>query len=356
MRAGQREAGRCVVERRSLPLRRGVAERAVLREPGRTWFGFVVAWKSPGGSPHTAVFVVPCSTAIDVALAHATVVCAPVSGNSVFEWSNLAPSPLRGRVASRAVLRESGRTWFGFVVALEILQVAADALRRVPVYWPLTWQLAQAAVVCAPVSGNAVVEWSNFAPVHCAVVWHSAQSCGKPAARGSGSSSLEVLQVAADALRRCVSGVVAVDVALRTATVRVRTGQRETGLRVIELRARPLRGRVAERAVLRESGRHVVRILGALEILQVAADALRRRPGVLPVDVALAQATLVCAPVSGNRVFEWSKVAPCPLHRRVAQRAVLREAGRHVIRIRGALEVLQVAADALYAWSRCIVR
>ena len=37
-------------------------------------------------------------------------------------------------------------------------------------------------VVCAPVSGNRVVAWLNVAGVHAVVVWHSWQSCGKPAA------------------------------------------------------------------------------------------------------------------------------------------------------------------------------
>jgi hypothetical protein len=47
---------------------------------------------------------------------------------------------------------------------------------------PFTWQLEQATVVCAPVSGNAVLLWLKVDEVQLAVLWHRLQSCGKPLA------------------------------------------------------------------------------------------------------------------------------------------------------------------------------
>jgi len=92
--------------------------------------------------------------------------------------------------------------------------------------------------------------------------------------------ALEVLQVAAHASRiRTGQAVIVVDVALNALHRRVRARQREAGGRVIEVRARPCRGVVALSTGLREAGLHVVRLRGALEILQVAADARRVRTG-----------------------------------------------------------------------------
>ena len=66
--------------------------------------------------------------------------------------------------------------------------------------------------------------------------------------------ALEIFQVAADACRVCGSQcVVAIHVALRTLHRRVRPGQRESGGRVIEGRARPIRRAMALLASLRES-------------------------------------------------------------------------------------------------------
>ena len=45
-----------------------------------------------------------------------------------------------------------------------------------------TWHWAQAVDTWEPVNGNWVLEWSKVAPFQFAVVWHSEQSVGKPAA------------------------------------------------------------------------------------------------------------------------------------------------------------------------------
>jgi len=65
--------------------------------------------------------------------------------------------------------------------------------------------------------------------------------------------------------------VVVVDVAVRALARRhgMRAGQREPGGRVVKRCRLPCRCVVARLASLRESAAHVVRIRGALEILQV---------------------------------------------------------------------------------------
>ena len=81
---------------------------------------------------------------------------------------------------------------------------------------------------------------------------------------------------------------------------------------MIELRALPLDASCGTVAVLREPGRHVVRILGSLEILQVAARALHGVPAELAADVALGALQPSCARRSaGSRLAEWSNFAPC---------------------------------------------
>ena len=66
-------------------------------------------------------------------------------------------------------------------------------------------------------------------------------------------------------------------------------GQRETSGGVIKGRGSPIRRAVARLARLRETSRRVRRIVGAVEIGQVAADAgsVRGRQIVIPVHVAL---------------------------------------------------------------------
>ena len=64
-------------------------------------------------------------------------------------------------------------------------------------------------------------------------------------------------------------------------------GQRPSSRRVIERRRVPVRGRMTNLALLREAGRRVVRIVRALEVFQVAADASRAAQVVVPVGMAL---------------------------------------------------------------------
>src|ERR1019366_2535988 len=84
-------------------------------------------------------------------------------------------------------------------------------------------------------------------------------------------------------------GVVVVDVAVGALARRnrVRSGQREWGVVVVEGGISPNRGVVAQLTLLREPGRCVRRIRGAVVILQVTGDARRAVQGVVVVDVAV---------------------------------------------------------------------
>lgn len=84
-----------------------------------------------------------------------------------------------------------------------------------------------------------------------------------------------------------VQAVIAIYVALRTLQRDVCAGQRETRGRVIESCIRPRRSRVAGIASLRESRLSVVRIRGALIVLQVAGGARAAAQRIVSVDVTL---------------------------------------------------------------------
>jgi len=168
--------------------------------------------------------------------------------------------------------------------------------------------------------------------------------------------ALEIFQVAlyAGAARQVV-GVIYV--ALRALQRRVRSGQRETGGRVIKCRRCPVRGAMALLAGLRESGSRVRRIVRGLEIVQVAAHAGRvgRREVVVAVYVARRAGHRRMRPgqrESGRRVIERSAT---PVRGVVALLASLRKVRLHVIRIGSALEVRQVATRARRICRRQVV-
>ena len=127
----------------------------------------------------------------------------------------------------------------------------------------------------------------------------------------------------------------------------MRPGEREACRRVIKGGARPRRCVVALFAGLWEARTYVIRIGSALEIGQVAADARGRRQVVVIVDVALG--TLQRGVCAGQREARVVVVERClrPRSRVVALLAGLGEARRHVIRIRRALKILQVAVHAV---------
>ena len=153
---------------------------------------------------------------------------------------------------------------------------------------------------------------------------------------------LKILEMATDARGRA-EVVVVVRMALRTQHASVRTSERESRLRVIKLCGLPGRGVVANLALLRETGRHVIRIRRSLKILKVARYACGRREVVVAIRVALRALHLCVCTGQRKRCLRMIKRCRLPGRGCVADLALLRHTRRDVIRIRGALEILQVA-------------
>ena len=80
--------------------------------------------------------------------------------------------------------------------------------------------------------------------------------------------------------------IVVIDVAESASSRDVRAGQRETRLRMVEGGWLPRRRIMANVAGLRETSSHVVGILSALEVRQVAGNAGRDRDVVVVIEVA----------------------------------------------------------------------
>ena len=159
--------------------------------------------------------------------------------------------------------------------------------------------------------------------------------------------ALEIRQMARDA-RRAGQIVVVVEVALRALQTGVRAGQGEAGGGVIKGRTGPGCGAVADRAIRREPGGHVVRIGCGLESVHVARSARRIRGAQTVVSVYVA----LCAGHGGVRasqrpagggVIEGPVAPRC---RVVALLTGLRESRLRVAWIIGALVIRKMARHA----------
>ncbi len=172
---------------------------------------------------------------------------------------------------------------------------------------------------------------------------------GESLVRNRRGRVVEVRLVAADA-GRIRNVVVVVDVAIRTRAWRnrVRTSQRESRFRVIERGGLPTASVVANLASLRKSAGYVVRIRGALEVLQVAAHAGRAGQVVVVVDVTIGAGARRHSMETGKResraVMVERRVHPGA--GAMALFAGLREVRSHMVGIGSALEVFQVTGDA----------
>jgi len=162
-------------------------------------------------------------------------------------------------------------------------------------------------------------------------------------------SVLEILQMAGDA-GGLGEAVIVVDVAVdtRARRHRVRAGERESGLGVIEVRRRPGHRGVARLACLRESLLRVVRIIGVLKILQMAGDAGGLGQGVVIVDVAIGARTWRHS--VGAREEESSEcvIETCvqPVIGRVARLACSSKFSGNVVGVPGGLKNFLVATQA----------
>ncbi len=173
-------------------------------------------------------------------------------------------------------------------------------------------------------------------------------------------SSVEILEVTGNASRRR-QVVIIVDVAVGALTRRdsMRAGQRESGLRVVEVRGLPGCRRVADFASLRQVRLHVVRIRSGVEILEVTRHAGRRRQVVIIVDVAIGASPRWHGVRTRQRERCGGVIELCrrPGHRRMAILTGRREYAclLGVIRIRCVGVVVLVAGDAGRVGGRQIV-
>src|ERR1035438_6991385 len=138
--------------------------------------------------------------------------------------------------------------------------------------------------------------------------------------------------------------------ALRASDRCVTASERKLGVVVIEVGRRPGRSGVADVAVLRESAGHMVWILRSLKVFRVATVAVHTEPSEDAAGVALgAGGTDVCA---GERKLGLRGVierGSRPIGGGVAERAILRESRRGVVRIGRALVILQVTGVASHS-------
>ncbi len=346
MGSGQRElGGRIVIELRALPLRGRVAHCAILGETrrhvvriGRRVVIRQVAAIASG--QRTGIL------AVDMALRALRVRVRPGQRELRLGVIELRARPLRGRVADRAVLREARRGVIGIGGRVVIGQVAALAggQRAGILAVDMALRALHRGVGSGQreLGGRIVIELRAL-PLRRRMAYGAILGEARRHVVGIGGAAV-IGQVAAFAGGQR-TGILAADMALRALHRRVGPGQREPCLVVVELCALPLRGRVTDRAVLREARRRVVGIGGAAVIGQVAALAGGQRTFVHVVQVALG--ALHRGVGSGQRELGGStmvKFRAFPLCRRVALRAILRKSGVGMIRVGGLVEGFEVAA------------
>ena len=168
---------------------------------------------------------------------------------------------------------------------------------------------------------------------------------------GGGEGRRGVIWISSALIIRLVAGVavrgrsrkLAVNVTTGAGHRGVRAGQREGCGVVVETRRSPGCRSVAHLALLREPGRGVIRIIGALEIFQMAGHALRAQIGELPArmaGLALQGGVRARERETAQRVIE-RRVSPG--NRAVADGAIRREPTGNVVRISRLLKIRHVA-------------
>ena len=261
-------------------------------------------------------------------------------------------SPIGGGMARLAGLGEPSRRVRRIIRAIEVRLMAADAGRVragqvvVPVHVALRalqgsvrarQRESRGRVIEGCITprrrGVALLTGGREVRLHVARIRRSVEVC-LMAAHASGIRSGQV--------------VIAIHVALRALQRRMRTSERESRGRVIEGCVTPRRRGVALLTGGREVRLHVIRIRRAVEIRLVAAYASRVCTGQVVIVIDVTLGALQRRVRAGERearrgMIECRSSPRCCV---VALLAGLREARRHVIRIRRALEVFQMAADA----------
>lgn len=156
--------------------------------------------------------------------------------------------------------------------------------------------------------------------------------------------TVPIRQMAGDA-RACQAGVNVVFMAHVAHHGHMRARQRILGRGImVESRVGPGGRAVADRAILREAGRKVVRILCSVEIGLMAGETAGRQAGEHVVFVAAgARHRYVCAVQGEFGTCRMIEFGSRPLIRVVTEGAVQREARSDVVRVRRAVELLRVA-------------
>ena len=115
---------------------------------------------------------------------------------------------------------------------------------------------------------------------------------------------------------------------------------------VIESSSQPTRGCVASGARGRETRGHVIRIVRALVVRLVTAEAVGRNRGVVVIHVTARTRHGSVLSRQGETSVVVVEACRAPGSRTVAYVALLRESGRNMVRIVRSLEIIQMAADA----------
>ena len=159
-------------------------------------------------------------------------------------------------------------------------------------------------------------------------------------------NGLESLAMAGVAVGRR-SGVAVSHVTVGAGHPGVRTGKRKSSFSVIEGGAFPLRGGVADGAILGKASRYVVGIRRSGVIGKVAANT-RRRSSFVDVVLVTDSALQSCMRARQRELRRRCMVELCtlPLRGRMADRTVAREGGGDVIRVRCPVVVCDMAALA----------
>ena len=166
----QRELGqRIVVEFCTAPSDGAVARGAGSREAGvhMVRVGRAIEVGDVAGG---AVFRRPGIAAIDVALLAGRVNVSAGQRELRLGVIELCPAPRRSGMARNTSGREAGGHVVGVGRRLKSAMWQDAQSFGVPVNRPFAWHCWQVALRCAPVSGNCVNAWSNFAPLQEAVL------------------------------------------------------------------------------------------------------------------------------------------------------------------------------------------
>ncbi len=358
-RVGTRELESClaVIEDRPRPLGGTVAGLTLGREPG-----CLVVWVCRG----IIVFQVT-SNARGI---QACILSIDVTGRAIqrnvgtrqrepsLRMIEFGAKPLRSRVTKRAVFGKPGRHVVRIGSCVEILQMTGRTVGGKGRVLIVDVALGTGNIdMCAgqrEMSGRVMVKLCSLPLSRVVASGASLREAGSHVIWAGGR--VEILQMTG----RTVGGkgrVLIVDVALGTGNIDVRAGQREVSGRVmVKLDPLPLSGVVANCAICREPGCPVIwaggLIVGQLMATHTLGSGCRELSASMTLYTTQADMRAGQREVGGRVMV---KLCPLPLSGVVASGTRLRETGSRMVRISGALEVLQVTGRTVGGKGRILV-